>query len=461
MNNTYINTNTMKRKAILLAAVLFVALGSKSFAQDECHTLGSLFTEPAKAKNYQGALQHYKPLVDKCPTWSMATYQYGAKMFEDFIEKGDKSKITDLEQNLAKRMQYFASKTKEGRELSNIAQVKYDAGIGTKMEQFKAFDAAFKKDEETFTSAKSLYTYFSLAVDLHDEGKMDIQEVFNLYDTIIDKLEKEEIELSGKLTKLIEKEDSGTALSSKEKKYLKNYETNLSAYGKVKGSVNGKLGILADCPNLIPLYERLYEEKKNDVNWLKSAAGKLNAKECETPMFFKMVQQLHTLEPSARSAFYLGKLAERDGNGSKAMEYYNQAADLETVPKEKAKVYMSIAENMRRKGSLSSARNYYNKALAENPSLGVAYLRMAKMYADSANSCGETAFEKRAIYWKAAEMADRAARVDGSIAGTANATASSYRGYAPSKSDIFSSGMAGKTITFNCWVGGSVRVPNL
>ncbi|WP_115123038.1 hypothetical protein [Marinirhabdus gelatinilytica] len=451
----------MKTKVILLAATLFVALGGKSFAQDECTTLGSLFTAPAKAKNYQGALQHYGPLVEKCPTWSVAVYQYGSKMFEDLIEKGDKSKIADLEKNLRLRMQHFPSKTKEGREMANIAQIKYEAGIGTKMDQFQEFDAAFKKDEETFTSPKSLYTYFSLAVDLQEEGKMDIQEVFNLYDTIIDKLEKEEIELSGKLTKLIEKEDSGTALTSKEKKYLSAYETNLGAYGKVKGSVNGKLGILADCPNLIPLYERLYEEKKNDVNWLKSAAGKLNSKDCETPMFFKMVQQLHTLEPSAKSAFYLGKLAERDGNGSKAMEYYNQAAELETTPKDKARVYYTIAENMRKKGSLSSARSYYNKALEQNPSLGRAYLRIANMYASSANNCGSTAFEKRAIYWKAAEMADRAARVDGSIASNARQTAASYRGRAPQKSDIFSSGMAGKTITFNCWVGGSVRVPNL
>jgi tetratricopeptide (TPR) repeat protein len=451
----------MKTKAILLAAALMVALGGKSFAQDECYTLGSLFTEAAKSENYQRALTHYKPIVDKCPDWNMAVYQYGAKMFEYFIEQGDKGKIADLEQNLAMRMKYFPSKTQTGREMANIAQVKYDAGIGTKMEQFQAFDAAFKKDEESFTSPKSLYTYFSLAVDLQEEGKMDVQEIFNLYDTIIDKLEKEEIELSGKLTKLIEKEDAGTALTSREKKYLSAYETNLGAYGKVKGSVSGKLGILADCPNLIPLYEKLFEEKKNDVNWLKSAAGKLNAKDCETPMFFKMVQQLHTLEPSAKSAFYLGRLAEREGKSSEAMKYYNQAAELETTPKDKAKIYYNIAENMRSQGSLSSARNYYNKALNENPSLGRAYLRIAKMYADSASNCGATAFEKRAMYWKAAEMADRAARVDGSIAGTASATASSYRGYAPSKSDIFNSGMEGKTITFNCWVGGSVKVPNL
>ena len=48
-----------------------------------------------------------------------------------------------------------------------------------------------------------------------------------------------------------------------------------------------------------------------------------------------------------------------------------------------------------------------------------------------------------------------------SVASSARSAASSYRGRAPSKNDIFSEGMAGKTVTFSCWVGGSVRVPNL
>jgi hypothetical protein len=65
------------------------------------------------------------------------------------------------------------------------------------------------------------------------------------------------------------------------------------------------------------------------------------------------------------------------------------------------------------------------------------------------------------MYWKAAEMASKAARVDASIAGNARATASAYRDRTPTKSEIFSAGMGGKTISFKCWVGGSVRVPNL
>jgi tetratricopeptide (TPR) repeat protein len=451
----------MKTKAILLSTVLFVALASTAVAQEKCATLGSLFIEPAKAKNYDGALPHYDKLVAECPTYSMATYQYAEKMFKHFIENGDKSKIDDLDKAFKLRLQYYPSKTAEGELMMKMAQVKFDNEVGTKMEQFNAFDAAFKKDEEEFTSPKSLYTYFSLAVDLFNSGEKPIEDVFDLYDVVTEKIEKEEGKLAVGLTQLIEKQEAGNKLSSKEERMVNAYETNISAYGTVKGSVDGKLGQLADCPNLIPLYEKDFEQKKTDVSWLKRAAGRLSAKDCDTPLFFKMVQELHRIEPSAKSAYYLGKLAEKDGKAGTALDYYNQAAELETNPSDKAKVYYSIAENFRKKGSSGQARTYYLKMVEVKPSAGIAYLKIANMYAASVNNCGNTTFEKRALYWKAAEMADRAARVDGSIAGTARATADSYRERAPSKSDIFSDGMAGKTITFSCWVGGSVRVPNL
>jgi len=85
----------------------------------------------------------------------------------------------------------------------------------------------------------------------------------------------------------------------------------------------------------------------------------------------------------------------------------------------------------------------------------------AKLYATSANDCGSTQFEKRAMYWKAAEMARKAGRVDPALSGRANQTAASYSAKAPTKEMIFSSGKAGQTITFSCWVGGSVKVPSL
>ncbi|WP_235003980.1 tetratricopeptide repeat protein [Aequorivita lipolytica] len=455
----------MKTKFILLFSMALLAVTGNSFAQapDDCTITLSYFTEPAKIKNYEAALPFYEKLIKECPNYNLAIYQYGVKMFEYFVEeKGDKSKLNDLIQAWELRLQNFPSQTKEGDVLSTIAQIKFDNNIGSKAEQFKAFDDAFKKHPADFTSGKSLYAYFSLAVDLQNSGEKDLQEIFSLYDVVISKIDTEKNSLASKLTPLMDKEEAGTAaLTEKEQRAKDVYENNLGVYATVEESVNGKLGQLADCPNLIPLYEKDYEEKKNDIDWIKAASNRLDAKDCDSPLTNKLAVRLHELEPSSTSAYLLGKQAEAEGKASKALEYFNQAADLEKDNSKKARIYYSIAENYRKKGSFGTARNYYNKMLDAKPSAGIAYYKIGAMYSDSANNCGTSVFEKRAMYWLAADMMDKAARVDGTIAGNARAAASSYRARAPQASDIFSEGMAGKTVTFKCWVGGSVRVPNL
>ena len=120
-----------------------------------------------------------------------------------------------------------------------------------------------------------------------------------------------------------------------------------------------------------------------------------------------------------------------------------------------------IAGQYKDKGQFSQARNFYRKALQARPSYGRAYVQIADMYAASANNCGSNSFEKRAVYWLAADYAEKAGRVDPSISSVANQTAAAYRGRAPQRSDIFQAGMQGKTISFNCWIGESVRVPTL
>lgn len=454
----------MKIKLLVFFSALFLSFSGNTFAQapDDCAITLSYFIEPAKAKNYDAALKHYDKVIKECPKASLATYQYAVRMFEYFIEeKKDESKVKDLIQVWNLRLENFPEKTSEGEVLVTIAQLKYDHSIGTKQEQFKAFDNAFKKDPVNFTSGKSLYTYFSLAVDLFNEGKMELQDIFQLYDVVQSKIDTEKNNLAEKLTPLMDKEEAGQPLDDKEQRAKSVYENNLGVYSTVEGSVNGKLGQLADCENLIPFYEKDYEEKKSDIDWIKAASNRLDAKECETKLSSKLAARLHELEPSSTSAYLLGKQAEAQGKAAKALEYFTQAVDLEKDNSKKARIYYSLAENHRKKGSLSSARTYYNKMLEVKPSAGIAYYKIGTMYAESANNCGTTVFEKRAMNWLAADMMDKAARVDGTIAGNAKAAASSYRQRAPQKSDIFSEGMAGKTITFNCWVGGSVRVPNL
>lgn len=452
---------------LTVALVALITMSSLSvnaqLSAEECATTGSVFYESAKVGNYDAAYEPFMQLRKDCPKWSLALYQLGEKLLKDRIKKGvnKTADVNDLMKLYEERMMHFPSKTKKGDVMGDIAQLKYDNKMGSTMEQFKAFDIAEKTDSKNFTSPKQLYIYFNLATDLVDANQMPLEDYFELYDLLISKIEGKESDMAKIISTLGEKEEAGT-ITSKESKKLKAASKNSESYGKIKGSINTLLGQRADCENLVPLYEKQFEERKGDIKWVRVAAGRLSAKDCnDGDIFFRLVQQLHNLEPSAKSAFYLGKLAEKDGNSSQALDYYNQSAELETNPSDQAKVYYQIAENFRKKGSYGKARTYYNKALDVKPSMGICYLRIAKMYADSANNCGTDVFSKRAVYWKAAEMARKAGRVDGSLAGTANATASSYQGRAPSKQDIFTSGRAGETISFGCWMGGSVKVPSL
>ncbi|HLW15102.1 MAG TPA: hypothetical protein VKX30_06360 [Flavobacteriaceae bacterium] len=453
----------MRVKATLLFVVLVSTFGVFNAAAEnmQCAELTSLFVEPAKAKNYDAALKHYDALVEACPDYSLAIYQYAERMFKHYIDNGDLDKIKDLEKVYADRMTHFPDRTDRAEQLESIARIQFDNKIGTTESLFEAFDEVYKMDPDRFNSPKSIYIYFSLAVDLFNDGNKELPEVFELYDEVINKIDSQRNEMAETLTALMAKEEAGEDLDSKEARNKKAYETNLNAYGAVTQSINTKLGILADCENLIPLFEKEYEANKDNVEWLKLASNRLDAKECETDLFFKLAERLHEIEPSAQSAYYLARMLEQENKVNQAMEYYNQAADLEVNKVRKARTYFKIAEIHRKRNSKSQARTFYNRNLELNPSNGIAYLRIAALYADSANDCGTTAFEKRAVYWKAAELADRAAAVDVSIASTARATAESYRQRAPSRTDIHNDGMGGKVIQLNCWIGGSITVPQL
>ena len=461
-------------KTNFLLIVLVTALFSPQFssAQDaDCARTLSLFSQSAKIKDYKSAEPYYNDLIEGCADFRLATYQYGERMFKAFIEEAEKSKNTAdqkkyaeaLIENYKMRLANFPAKTAKGETYADIAQVKFDNNLGSKMSRYDAFEKAWKMDRESFNSPKALYSYFNVLIELQRNGEKDLQEVFSKYDELIKKIEQEEIHRAEEAEPLIKKQETGEKLSSNEERTLKNSEIYLRNYSAIKSSINTLLGDLADCDNLIPLYNKDFEQNKENVAWLRNAAGRLSAKECtEDPLFFKLVEALHKKEPSAKSALYLGQLAEKDAKYAKALEYYNQSAELEDNPIDKARVYNKIANNYKRKGSYSQARSFYRKALSQQPSLGSAYLQIADMYAKSANNCGENIFYKRAVYWLAADYARRAGRVDPSIKSSAKAAADSYMGRAPQKQDIFQYDVeVGSTINVGCWIGESPRVPSL
>jgi tetratricopeptide (TPR) repeat protein len=388
-------------------------------------------------------------------------------MFKDMIKaEKDEAKQNELAEMKVKnhqlRLEHFPQKSPVGLIYSEIGEDMYNYNLGTSDEQFKYLDDAWKQDAANFKSPKGLYIYFLLLNQLEDEGKKEINELFVKYDELIAQIEGMENEQAIIAKTMLAKKEDQQKLTKSEARQLKNSGIYLDNYAKIKKGISGVLGQKADCDNLIPLYTKDFEAKKTNKDWLKVAASRMNAKDCTSdPLFFNLVEALHNLEPSAKTAFYLGRLAMDNGDSNKGLEYFKNAAELEENPLDKAKAYFSIAETYKKRGSLSQAKSYYERALEYKPSMGIAYLRIASMIASSANDCGETTFDKQAVYWKAEKYARRAASVDASLRSNANETAESYSQRAPSKADIFQNDMQGKTINFSCWFGGSIKVPTL
>ncbi|MEK6153382.1 hypothetical protein WIW50_08985 [Flavobacteriaceae bacterium 3-367] len=456
----------MKKKLYVMAiAVLgMIGVGNAQAQNPECMTNLSIFSEHAKVKNYDAAYTPWKMVLETCPELNWATFAYGKRILKDKISKSSGAEkegyISDLITLGNNSLKYFPKKAKPGVVMIDEAMMKYDNKMASDEQIYIMLHKAFTEDRVNFKNPKALYLYFSSLVDLHKAGSKDLQLVFDTYDDVTEKIEDENKKLTSIITKLLPKEDEGT-LTTKEKRRLKVATTNSESFGKIAGSIDSKLGALADCGNLIPLYKKNFDAKKGDVVWVKRAVGRMFSKECtEDPLFVDLVEAQNALDPSSDTFFYLGLLKQKAGNTQGAVADFNKAVELETDSYKKSNILYKIATIYRR-GSKSTARSYAQKAINANSSNGKAYLLIAGLYAGSANQCGSTPFEKRAVYWKAADMARKAGRVDPSLSGRARQTAASYSAKAPSKTDIFNSGKAGQTVTFSCWVGGSVKVPAL
>ena len=431
----------------------------------------SIFAEFAKVKNFKSAFEPWSRVRQECPTINVAVYSYGERILKDFIKNGTPEEIEASKKDLIvlydEWVQNFPKKKNKsvvGDVTSRKAQALLDYKMADLKEVYSIFNSAFQKDQNSFTNPKLLYNYFKTLYDRYKAGDQEVsmELLFEKYEEVSEKFEFESTQLAKKLDVILKKEEAGNALTSRETRNKRVYNINTNAIGTFLSNLDAIIAKEATCENLIPLYKRNFEANKGDALWLKRAASRMDSKECsDDQLFVTLVEALHALDPSADSAYYLGLLNDKRGNSTDALKYYEESITLETDNYRKAKILLKIANKFKAAGRKSSARSYANKALGFQPSLGRAYLLIANLYADSANDCGDSQFNKRAVYWLAADFARKAGKVNSSLKKVANKTAESYTGRAPSKTDIFTEGNEGTTIKFNCWINSSIKVPSL
>lgn len=460
----------MKARLILLMAALFFAT-SFSFAQqdEECMLNLTLMNDNVKSKNYDQAYEPFMKVRKKCPKFNYAIYAYGEKILKHKIDNSSGAEKTAFIEDLMllwdQGMEHYPSKYTKGQILVDKGNLMYDNQKEMNLSDqqvFDAYDKAYKEDLENFTSTKGLYVYFTKIVDLQKAGKADLQDVFTKYDDVTDKIGTEIENYSEKLNKMIDKDSTGKSFTAKEKKYKKYYEDNLEAYDKISGSIDTYLGQLANCENLIPLYQKEFPDHKTDAVWLKRAVSRMYNKECtDEPLYIDLVKAYDNAEASSDTKYFVATILYKQGKDKEGDSYIKQAYDLETDTYKKGKLANRIAGTFKSKGQYGQARDYYREALKLNPADGTPHLRIADMYQKSAKNCGSDAFNQRAVFWYAAQEARKAGRIDPRLTSVASKTAAAYEAAAPSKSEIFSKGNSGEIISIGCWIGGSVKVPNI
>ena len=454
----------------LLAFLLTVNV-SFSQSADDCISNLSIFAEYYKVKNYDSAYEPWMKVRQECPNMNAAIYSYGKRMLEHYFKTSEGEQKVAYQNDLIKLydewlVNFPALRGRKiiGEIISNKAQAMLDNKFASKSEIYKVFDKAYSQDRSSFDDPKPLYNYFKTYYELYKEGLdgVTLSMVFNKYEDISERFEEVIDGYSKQLDVILKKEETGQALSSREKSNKRAFGINSNASVTYLKNLNAIIAKESTCENLVPLYRKNLEENKENPIWLNRAASRMDSKDCsDDPLFVELVELLHNLNPSANSAYYLGLLNDKKGNVNEALKFYNESIELETDNIKKARILYKIASKFKKSNQFSKSRSYARKALNYQPSMGSAYLLIANLYASSANNCGNSQFEKRAVYWLAAEQARKAASVDARVKRIAERTAVSYEGRAPSKTDIFTEANAGEVITFSCWIGQSVTVPNL
>ena len=460
------------KKILTLSLLLIFSINSFSQSKEDCLSNLSIFAEYAKVKNYDAAYEPWLEVKSQCPKLNIAIYVYGERLLKSFIKKSEGNKRDEYQEDLLdlydEWLKHF-SKSKSGKnETGKILAIKAQTMIDYKLADnetiYDVYDMAFTNDPQSFKSPKGLYNYFKIYFGLYKENNSNVslEKLFEKYEELTEKFEFEMEAYTSKLDLLLKKEKNNDPISARELRNKKVYEVNMVACDTYLNNLNAIVAKESTCENLIPLYRKNFDKFKSDTVWLNRAASRMDSKDCSgDPLFVELVEALHQLNPSANSAYYLGLLNDKKGKTKLAINYYNESIKLETSDLKKAKTLYKIALKFKKSRQYSQSRSYALKALKFQPSMGSAYLLIGNLYASSANNCGTSQFEKRAIYWLAAKEAKKASAVDASVRRIARKTALSYEGRAPSKTDIFSEAMGGKIISIKCWIGKSIKVPSL
>jgi len=415
----------------LSIASLSAKAQKNNFGSDstECRKYVSLYSTSLKNKDYKDSWVSWKKVHEYCPEFSENIYVNATIILGNII-KGE----TDKE-----------VKAKYGDSLMWV----YD-------EYFKYFDGKMKDKYSTLQS---------LAGDLYKYRKKETQRLQDVSMEVIkakgNKTSPSVLQYNYIASYKIHKK---TAEKFTETDMIDRYimlsdicsaNTNTS-YGKVQNLLDKYLiKTVKDCAQIEGIIKKNVEsisDQQKKVEQAKKYLTILDKKKCEKgSLYIGLAEEIYKASATHESAFILAQLWLDQKKLSDASKYVNEAIKLCNSCDKGPEYTMAAAKIALSRRSNSSAASFARKAMNSNPKLkGDAYAIISQAIANTASTCGDNAFQHKAVYWLASDYAKKASANGSSRGGS---LANKYAKQFPNKGEMFDNGTKdGETYHVGCWM---------
>jgi tetratricopeptide (TPR) repeat protein len=378
-----------------------------------CVTNLSFYRDYAMQEKYKEALPYWRKALQICPpAASQNLYIDGIKIMKYLIDNTKELKLRQARID-SLFMMYDRRVTNFKVNKGNVYRAKaYDVVQYMKNDEvaiFKAFETAVMAGGSK-TEARTMIDAMNAALTLYNSKRLPANTFMEFYNKL-----RAFADLQAK-----EKPDDAQA---------KQLPTDLENLFVASG--------VASCDKMIAMYEKEFQAASNNKEVVSRIMQMLGLNKCtNNELYYRVVEAYHRLEPSAGSAYTVGKIYILKNNMTNAVKYYKEAVARSTPGKDKAKYLAELGTiYMREFNDRTQALHCAKQALENDAKNGRACLLRGMIWATE--ECGGNDIAKKAKYWLAVDYAVKAKNLDPALTAEANQYINAYSQYFPEQSDAF------------------------
>lgn len=422
-------------------------------------------------KDYATAYTAWKTIFNEFPVARVDTYTNGIKLLNELIKKeSDPAKKSEYVKEL---MNVYDQQIKYLDKLQEITKSKLSAGniLGKKaLSYIQHYNNA---------PVDTVYAMLAKSVEMEKgQSEYAVTERFMKYSSLKYKQDKSHgeqiiedyLNASIYIVEVLDKYHANIERSEKRYQEEGNPRDSLNAigYGKmIDASRISKSNIdayfinsgAASCEDLSKIYAPTLEANKDNIEYLNKVLSVMSMLKCTNEdTYLTAAEYALAIEPTAKAAMGCGYRYYKKGEIDKALEFFDQAIELETSITTKAELCYKVGLIYFSLNNYGKARAYANKALGFNNKYGQPHILIAQCYG-AANKWSEDDVMNACTYYLCLDRLDRAKAVDPSSKREADKLIAIYSKHTPKVEDLFMRGYeAGRSVKIGGWINETTKI---